>query len=460
VVEPSRLRRLAERAVPRGRFVLYWMQRAQRVAGNHALEFAIAEANRLALPVVVGFGLMDDYPEANERHYAFMLQGLREVATGLAERGIGFVLRLGSPERVAAGLAQEAALLVCDRGYLRHEKRWRAGVAAAVPCPVIEVETDVVVPVDRVSDKAETAARTIRPKLMRLLDEFLHPVEAVTPARPSIAIAPASDLDPRDGAGLLRRLRLDRSTAPVPQIAGGASAARQHLDDFVSHRLGRYAAERAEPAAGIASRLSPYLHFGQISPIDIALRVRDAGDPANASVFIEELIVRRELAINFVNFTPDYDGFAALPAWARQTLSAHAGDKRPALYDDAQLVAAATDDRYWNAAMTEMTLSGTMPNHMRMYWGKKVLEWSEKPEEAHRRLLTLNNRYFLDGRDANSFANVGWILGLHDRPWPERPVFGTVRSMTARGLERKFDIETYVDAVGHLKEAHHPARGS
>jgi deoxyribodipyrimidine photo-lyase len=451
MIADARVRRRDDRAIGAGRYVLYWMQRAQRTRFNHALEYAIAIANQRGLPVVVGFGLIDDYPEANERHYAFMLEGLREVEGDLARRGIAFVLRHGAPDRVITGLAADAALLVCDRGYLRLEKAWRVAVAAACSCPFVEVETDVVVPVDIVSDKAEFAARTIRPRLMRQLDLHLEPLEAAMPQQRSLGTAPASDIDLHDVAAALVRLRLDRSIAPVAQFIGGASEARRHLDAFITNHLDRYAEGRSEPAGDVPSRLSPYLHFGQISPIEVALAIRDAAAaPESARVFIEELVVRRELALNFVNFTPDYDGYAALPRWARQTLAAHAGDKRPMLYGLDRLETAETGDPYWNAAMTEMRLTGYMHNTMRMYWGKKILEWTPDPAEAHRRILALNNRYFLDGRDASSFANVGWIFGLHDRPWPERPIFGTVRSMTAGGLERKFDIAAYVSSVERL----------
>jgi len=191
--------------------------------------------------------------------------------------------------------------------------------------------------------------------------------------------------------------------------------------------------------------LSPYLHFGQISPVEIALAVRAARAPAaDRDSYLEELIVRRELAVNFVLSNECYDRFESLPGWAQRTLALHARDARAHTYDFEQLAAARTHDAYWNAAMQEMRLTGFMHNYMRMYWGKKVLEWSPTPQEGHATLLRLNNSYFLDGRDASSYANVGWVFGLHDRPWPERPIFGNVRYMNAAGLKRKTDIEAYV----------------
>ena len=198
--------------------------------------------------------------------------------------------------------------------------------------------------------------------------------------------------------------------------------------------------------------MSKYLHFGQISPVWLALEVRKhaAAGTQNVTSFIDELLVRRELSMNWVEFNSRYADYESLPEWARATLAEHAGDRRPFIYSRAQLEGAETHDPYWNAAMREMRLTGYMHNHMRMYWGKKILEWTAAPEEAHTTALAINNRYFLDGRDANSFANIAWIFGQHDRPWPERPIFGKVRYMNAAGLERKCDIGTYVSKVERL----------
>jgi deoxyribodipyrimidine photo-lyase len=423
------------------------MQQAQRVRSNHALEHAIERANALGLPVIVGFGLMDDYPEATRRHYAFMLEGLAEVRDDLEARGVQLVMRRGAPDRVAIDLAAEAALVVCDRGYLRHQRRWRDSVAEAAGCRVEQVESDVVVPIDVVSDKAEHAARTIRPKIERHREDFLVELEALDVEQPSLDLAIEGDLDPIDVDGTLKQLKLDDAVDRVERFKGGASEARRRLDAFVEEKLDGYADGRNEPVARQCSELSPYLHFGQVSPLDLALAAKSAkgiGREDRAS-FLEELIVRRELAMNYVAFTENYDSFAALPSWARKTMAEHADDKREHTYTEKQLAAGETHDPYWNAAMREMRVSGYMHNYMRMYWGKKIIEWSKSHEAAHATTLRLNNRYFLDGRDPASFANVGWLFGLHDRAWTERPVFGKLRYMNANGLKRKFDIEAYVE---------------
>jgi len=445
MIDQTRLRVLNDRP-PReaGKYVLYWMQASQRTRFNHALEHAIERANALKLPVVVGFGLIDDYPEANARHYAFMLEGLRDVGASLARRGIGFAVQHGAPARVALKVSRDAALVVCDRGYLRHQKQWRDEVADAAPCEVVEVETDVVVPVEVASDKHEFAARTLRPKIQRHLASYLKPV-AHGRVRVKTAVTAPATIE-------LASLRLDRSVAPSARFVGGEVAARALLKKFVAAKLTGYATKRNEPALQRTSTLAAYLHFGQISPLEIALAVSASSAPkADRDAYLEELIVRRELSINFCHFNPRYDTFDGLPDWSRKTLAEHRRDQREHMYSRAQLEAAQTSDRYWNAAQLEMVRTGYMHNYMRMYWGKKIIEWKRTPQEAYADAIYLNNKYFLCGRDPNAWANVGWLFGLHDRPWgPARPVFGLVRYMNAAGLERKFDMEAYVEFVESL----------
>ncbi|MGE5669418.1 MAG: deoxyribodipyrimidine photo-lyase [Betaproteobacteria bacterium] len=463
MIERERLQLLNDAPEVPGDCVLYWMQQSQRADFNPALEWAVANANRLRLPVVVGFGLTDGYPEANARHYTFMLEGLREVQASLAERGIAIVIRRGAPDTIAIDLAQRAALVVCDRGYLRHQKAWRSRVAKACGCRVVQVEGDAVVPVDLASNKREVAARTLRPKITRLRDAWLKPLRATEVAvRADNLAQPLAHPDAlalSDVAALVARLDIDRSIGPVARFHGGTAEARRRLQAFVGGGLSRYAAARGEPALAQVSFLSSYLHFGQISPVEIALETtRSDADTEGRAVYLEELIVRRELAINFVEYEPDYDRYECLPRWARDTLDRHRSDPRPHRYDANELAAAETHDRYWNAAMREMRDTGYMHNHMRMYWGKKILEWSASPEEGFATALALNNRHFLDGRDPNSWANVAWCFGLHDRPWPERPIFGTVRSMTQGGLLRKIDADAYVASVDGLVAAEGVAR--
>lgn len=426
--------------------VLYWMQQSQRAEWNHALEYAIERANQLDLPVAVVFGLMDDYPEANERHYAFMLQGLEDVFQTLEKRGIAAFVGRGHPADVVIEAGRRAALIVCDMGYLRHQAEWRARVADESDCEVVEVESDVVVPVETASDKAEYMARTLRPKIHRSLDEFLQPVKEIHCAAGLLPASTFPTLDktvPTVGA-----LKLDRSVRAVERFQGGTAEAKSRLKSFIKNSLAVYSDHSNQPQTDDVSAMSLYLHFGQISPLYVARQILgcDAGQEAQ-DAFIEQLIVRRELAMNFCWFTPNYDRFSCLPDWAKKTLSDHAGDQREVLYSREQFEQSQTHDPYWNAAMSEMRVTGYMHNYMRMYWGKKILEWSPSPEDAFETALAINNKYFIDGRDPNSYAGIAWVFGKHDTAWAERPVFGKTRYMNANGLKRKCKIDEYVEKV-------------
>jgi len=444
---------LNRKPVQAGEWVLYWMQQSQRPHDNPALEYAIFRANQLDLPVLVFFVLMDNYPEANQRHYRFMLEGLVETQRKLHRRRIGLFIRKGDPLKVGASLARRAALLICDRGYLRHQRTWRQALAREVGCQTVMVEGDAVVPIGQVSDKAEYAARTIRPKIHKHLQRYLSPCPRYRPQRSSHDLK-LKGLNLDDIESILADLNVDRSVSPVSRFfKGGPVVAKRRLRRFIRNHLNHYAHHHNQPQTDDVSMLSPYLHFGQISSVYIALEILKAtGEGSeNRASFLEELIIRRELAANYVHFTQDYDRFSSLPGWAQKTLAEHAADKRVYLYDRDALEAAATHDPYWNAAMDEMRVTGFMHNYMRMYWGKKILEWSPSPEEAFTTILALNNRYFLDGRDPNSYTGAGWIFGLHDRAWFEREIFGKVRYMAASGLERKCDIQAYVDKVERIK---------
>ncbi len=433
----------------KGDYVLYWMQQSARVEYNHALEYAIYSANNLAQPLLVVFGLMDDYPEANFRHYKFMLEGLKETKESLKGRGINMIVRRGNPVDVAVDLGSRASLIVCDRGYLRHQKEWRKRVAERADCRVVEVESDVVVPIEQVSKRAEFAARTIRPKIIIQLSKYLVGLHTVPLHNHSLGLN-LDGLDMNDIDQLLGRMRIDRTVKPVTHLfKGGASEAKRVFAEFIGEKLGQYNENRNQPQTDDVSFMSIYLQFGQISPLYLALQIRNAKDKPqeDRETFLEELIVRRELAINFVNYTEEYDSFDCLPIWAKKTLRDHKNDIREHEYTQEQLENAETHDHYWNAAMNEMKHTGYMHNYMRMYWGKKILEWSSTPEYAFKTALAINNKYFIDGRNPNSFANIGWLFGLHDRPWFERPVFGKVRYMSASGLERKCDIKAYVKKV-------------
>ncbi|MCF7929772.1 MAG: deoxyribodipyrimidine photo-lyase [Spirochaetales bacterium] len=469
LVENERIELLVSGSPQRGDFVLYWMQSDQRTRDNPALNLAVAEADELGLPVLVVFGLDAAYPEANIRHFHFLLEGLRDLEQRLGELGIGFVVIGDRPPEAAAAASERAALVVTDRGPLPLHLQWRKELQRKLSgrrLPLVVVEGNTVVPVRMAADKAQWSAGTFRPRIHKQLPKFLVP-----PAGPACPRRSAEGISrsfpaggkvisklPADAEKLFRKKDAAErngtadSPGPSPWFTGGESAAFERLESFVEQSLPLYAGRRSDPSLGIQSTLSPYLHFGHISPKTIAARVEDSRTPPDAKrAFLEELIVRRELSFNLVHYRPDFHRYRSLPDWARKSLAEHSDDRRPSLYSRKQLEEGNTHDRWWNAAMRQMRITGFMHNYMRMYWGKKVLEWTASPRTAFNRLVYLNNRWFLDGRDPNSYAGVGWCFGLHDRAWTERPVFGKIRYMNDRGLERKFDIEGYarqMEALG------------
>lgn len=438
---------------PDGRCVVYWMQRSQRGTQNPALDLAIEVAAALKLPVLAVFGLTANYPSANRRHYRFLVDGLPETAAEMGARGVPLVVRLGNPDAVVDALAVEvrAALVVGDENPVHVGRAWRESLAKSLRVPYLAVDGDVVVP-SSLFPREEYAARTIRPKIGRVIDEYLTP-SADPPAlvRWNPADVPAGErVD--DAEALLTRLKVG-GVGEVAGYRGGPVEARRRLDRFVRERLARYETDRNLPTPYMTSELSAHLHYGCISPLTAVLAVRAAGGPpAGVDSFVEEIVVRRELSVNFVARNPNYDRIEGCPNWALATLEKHARDPRPFQYSPAALEAADTHDPVWNASQKEMVLSGRMHNYLRMYWAKKVLEWSPDAASAFATLRELNDRYEMDGRDPNGYTGIAWAVGgKHDRPWPERPIYGTVRSMSADGLRRKFDTDAYIAYVRSLE---------
>jgi deoxyribodipyrimidine photo-lyase len=449
MIQPERIKVLNDKSVRDGRYVLYWMQAAQRAEYNHALEYAVQKANELKKPVVVFFGIIEGWPEANHRHYYFMLEGLQEMQKSLEAEGLQMVIQHRAPDSGAIELAREAALLVVDAGHLRIQKNWRRNVAKQVDCAFYEVETNLIVPVEEASSKENFSAGTFRPRITKKLDSFLVPLKLRKPKLDSLGLRfPSFDIENIETT--LSKLKIDRSVAKVDTFHGGTCEAKRRLSDFLRDKLDHFGERRNDPTADYTSNMSPYLHFGQISPLYIALQAQKTSSGGKDN-FLEELIVRRELSYNFVFYNDRYDTFACLPPWAHETLTCHGKDKREYVYSPAQFENARTHDPYWNAAQKEMVITGKMHGYMRMYWGKKILEWSENPRTAFETALYLNNKYELDGRDPNGFAGVAWCFGKHDRAWAERPVFGKVRYMNAAGLKRKFDADAYVKKIEALE---------
>ena len=445
---------------PNGRCVVYWMQRAQRALDNPALDVAVEVANTLKQPVVIFFAPVPFYPHANLRHYAFLAQGIPDTAERARKRGIGFVLRR-YPEHSLLRFCEQvkASLVVGDENPMREPNHWRELAARKLTVPLWTVDADVLVP-SKLLEKEQYAARTIRPRLQQRLEQFLTP-----PHNPKANIEWQEPRGlqrlPDDGSFDITQdwTGLDRSVQPVDAFHGGTSEALKLLREFVTHKLAHYPERHGKPELDGTSRLSPYLHFGHIGPHTVALAVEDAKAPRAAKDdFLDQFITWRELSINFVRFNPLYDSIESAPDWAHRTLARHARDERPVLYSRQQLEQAETHDELWNAAQRQMLHAGWMHNYMRMYWAKKILEWSPSPAVAYQTAVYLNDKYFLDGRDPNGYAGIAWaIAGKFDRPWFERPIFGTVRYMSGNAACKKFDASKYIEQMAELAGARRQA---
>jgi deoxyribodipyrimidine photo-lyase len=441
-----------------GKCVVYWMQRAQRGVDNHAVDIAVQVANALELPLVVYFAAIRNFPHANLRHYAFLNQGLPDIEEDLAARNIAFVMRRAPQEAHERLLAEvDAALLIGDENPLRDPERWRKELAARIAIPFWTVDADVIVP-QRLIETAQYGAYTIRPRLYRLLPEFLEPYAngkaQYAWKRPKELHADSVHEDiTRDWT------ELDRSVEPIEAWKGGTHAGRKRLQRFTGTMLRDYEAQRNHPELDGTSAMSPYLHFGHVGPLTIALAVEKAvkADPALAAArdsYFNELIVWRELAVNFVRFTPKYDSWECAEPWAKRTIAEHARDQREQLYTRAQLESAETHDELWNAAQIQMLRFGWMHNVLRMYWAKKILEWTPDAKTAVEWSVYLNDKYFLDGRDPNGYAGIAWaMVGKFDRAWGERPVFGKIRYMSGASTGRKFDAKRYIRQMHGLPGA-------
>jgi deoxyribodipyrimidine photo-lyase len=446
-------------AAESGEYVLYWMQMYKRAEYNHALNFAIDQANERKLPLVVYEGLKYYYPWASDRLHTFILEGVAEKQQAFEKRGIKYVFYLQrnerSPRQTVARLAEKAVLLVTDDFPCFIIPQHNAAIVRKVKIPVYAVDSNGIVPLSKF-DKEEYAAYTIRPKIKKLLPAYLKPFaerQVMVRADHLQVDCPATEVNERKIAALVSACAIDHSVKSSPVYRGGTAAARRRLRRFIAEILPRYAATRNQPEVDGSSRLSAYLHFGFLSSLEVALAVRSADAPAAAKeAFLEELIVRRELAYNFTRYNENYNSLAALPAWAQQTMRQHLADRRPFIYSRAELEKAQTHDELWNAAQREMLVTGEMHNYVRMLWGKAVINWTASYEEALAILEHLNNKYCLDGRDPNSYAGILWCFGKHDRPWRERPVFGKIRAMTSQSTSRKFDSHRYIEWTKRLAQ--------
>ncbi len=435
-----------------GKCIVYWMQRAERGIDNPAVDLAIDIGNELDLPVVVFFSAISNFPHANLRHYAFLNQGLRDIEEDLAERNVSFVVRRPPTNSLEKLLAEvDAAMLIGDENPCREPERWGRVLAKRLTLPFWTVDADVVVP-SALFPRHQYMLHIMRPRLLAELPKYLLPMPRTKAKqrwerpRGFETFNVMSDVTAgwRD---------FDRSVKPVDNFTGGTHAALKRLKHFVAHGLADYAKQRNHPEADGTSMMSPWLHFGHISPITIALACEQAVREGKATVaardaYFNELIGWREISVNFVKYVPNYDSIEGAPEWAQATLREHAGDKRDPMYTLEQMERAETYDELWNAAQIQMVKTGWMHNYLRMYWAKKILEWAPNPALAWEWAVILNDKYELDGRDPNGYQGIAWAMGgVHDRPWFDRPIFGTVRYMSGASTGKKFDSKRYIEQV-------------
>jgi deoxyribodipyrimidine photo-lyase len=460
-VVPSdlRLRVLNQAPVnPAARYVLYWSQMNRRANSNHALTHAAAEANRLRLPLLVYEGLTCTYREANDRFHTFVLAGVPEQRKRIEALGAGYCFylrqRRADDNAVLYKLAADAALVVTDDYPTFIAADHLARVPARLPIAFHAVDSSCVVPMNHFV-KQEWAAYTIRPKIHKVLRDHLHPVPPIQLHHPWTLPRPAfhTEVTPENIPALVAACEIDHTVPPSHAFPGGRLAAERNLHNFLKSRFARYGAERNSPSNHATSGLSPYLHFGQISSLEIALAAEGyaAENNLSAAEFLEELIVRRELAFNFARFAPALDRIDVLPEWVQLTIRKHAADHRDHVYTFEQFEHARTHDPLWNACQKEMLLRGKIHGYYRMYWGKKIIEWSPTHQQALDTMIHIHDRYALDGRDPNTYTGILWCFGLHDRPWGERPVFGTIRYMGFDGMKRKTDVPGYIREIEYLE---------
>ncbi|MGQ9569467.1 MAG: deoxyribodipyrimidine photo-lyase [Thermodesulfovibrionales bacterium] len=436
--------------IMKGGPVVYWMSRDQRVNDNWALLFAQELAISKKLPLAVIFCLVPSFLGATIRQYSFMIKGLQKLEKNLSDKRIPFFLLKGSPEKEIPKFIKKykVSSLITDFNPLHIKKNWDAYVANNIDIPFYQVDAHNIVPCWLSSPKQEYSAHTFRPKIHKALPEFLEDY----PELKKHPISWRGDFSSIDWKNSLKSLDIDFHIPEVYWIKSGEDEAHLVMKYFLENKLFLYDKKRNDPTKDGQSNLSPYLHFGQISAQSIVLEVmKTNADEQSKNTFLEELIVRKELSDNYCFYNMNYDNFNGLPEWAKKTLNKHRDDRRKYIYTLEQFENAKTHDDLWNAAQMEMVKKGKMHGYMRMYWAKKILEWSESPEQAFKIAIYLNDKYELDGRDPNGYTGIAWSLGgLHDRAWNERPIFGKVRYMSYNGCKSKFDVIKYIQYVKYL----------
>ena len=443
---------------PDRKYVVYWSGANRRVDANHGLLYAVEVANRLRLPVLFYEGLSCTYPQANDRIHTFILEGVAETAKRLKKAGIGYCFNLRQrkedPANAFTEIARDAAAIVADDYPTFYPRMLNARIPSEVDVAYYAVDSSCVVPM-QVHTKREWAAYTIRPRIRSVLDRFLCAPDSLRPNHAFKLPIPKhhTDVADKDIVSLVAACDIDHSVPPSLSFTGGRSQAERLLENFLKLNLRRYDKGRNEPSEHATSHMSPYLHFGQISSLEIALAVKEyaAEHRLIPDAYLEELIVRRELAFNYCRFVQDPGDLANLPEWCQINMQEHAADKRDPAFTPKQLEDAETYDQLWNATQKEMRLRGKIHGYYRMYWGKKIIEWSETYSAAAQSMIDIHERWALDGRDPNTYTNILWCFGLHDRAWGTRPIFGKFRYMGEKGMRQKTNVGAYIEEIEDME---------
>lgn len=432
-MDKSRIIKLIDRPLKSGT-VIYWMSRDQRVYDNWALLFAQNFALETQSHLEVVFCLQNDFLNANTKHFNFMLEGLKIIQVTLSQYKIPFHILAGNPiDSIPDFLkSRNAELLITDFDPLKIKRNWKEGIRRTINIPFYEIDTHNIVPVTIASDKQEWSAKTIHPKINNKLPQYLTEF-------PSLVNHPFNDTTLKTENSY--KINSDK----YDWIKSGENEAYKALKKYIDTKLDYYHLCN-QPDINYQSDLSPYIHFGQISAQRIALEIiKSDKSPDNKDKFLEQLIIRKELSDNYCYYNENYDNFEGFPNWAKNTLNSHIEDKREFIYSIDEFENKMTHDILWNSAQNEMIETGKMHGYIRMYWAKKILEWSPTPHIAQEIAIYLNDKYSLDGRDPNGYTGIAWSIGgVHDRPWFQRQVFGLIRFMSYNGISSKYNIKSYI----------------
>ena len=442
MIDPSRIRTLKAGAFG-GKAVLYWMIRDKRVSDNWSLLVAQQIAIKNKVPLIVCFQFIGKFPDSNIRQNGFLFKGLLETRHTLQKLNIEFLFLQGRPEKVINQLIEKRSIgtVVVDHNPLKVYRKRIKRVIGKTNIPFYQVDAHNIVPCWKASGKKEYAAYTIRPKIKNNLKRYLMDM-------PQVIRHPYGNPQMKDLSlnSILSGIVQDSTVKEVDWVNPGEIAAKDILSKLKT-KLKGYSSNRNDPTKAALSDLSPYFHFGHIAPQRVAWEIHKSKlQKEDKDAFLEEMIIRRELSDNFCEYEPEYDQFEGFHAWSQKTLNEHRNDEREYIYPLGQFEAAETHDDLWNAAQNEMKITGKMHGYMRMYWAKKILEWTPSPEIAQQIAIDLNDKYELDGRDPNGYTGIAWSIGgIHDRAWFERPIFGKIRYMNYNGCKSKFDVMKYIE---------------